>query len=176
MSSAMVNIPSDHMMAMASALRMVRDTQTMEAHVLVTSAQHSEGTQCLSNAGNCWSDAASCCRSLCEPQTADLQRCSTPSWPWYLAVVPVIVRYFVLFFPPKKPNWMMTALSKCPTPATNNMKECLFGRCWWLSVLSWMADRHCCKFCLRVCEMMQTIWMNPITYIPPKKSGIMLHC
>ena len=68
----MVNIPSDHMMAMASALRMVRDTQTMEAHVSVTSAQRSEGSQCLSNALNCWSDAASCCRSLCEPQTADL--------------------------------------------------------------------------------------------------------
>ena len=51
MSSAMVNIPSDHMMALASALHMVRDTQTMEMHVSVTSAQRSEGSQCLSNAG-----------------------------------------------------------------------------------------------------------------------------
>jgi hypothetical protein len=43
----MVNIPSDHMMALASVLRMVGDTQAMEMHVSVTSAGHSEGSQCL---------------------------------------------------------------------------------------------------------------------------------
>ena len=174
MSSATVHIPSDHKMALASALCMVRHTQTMEMRVSATSAQRSKGSQCLSNAGNCWSDAASCCRCLCKPQTglAMLQHTTTNL---ISSCGAVIVRYFVLFSPIRKkktPNWMTTALPKCPTQAANSLKERMFGRCWWLSVLSWMAVNL--AWC--VCETMQNILMNWITYISPKKSGTMLHC
>jgi hypothetical protein len=169
MSNTMVIIPSDHITALA----------IMRIH----------GPRCSNNGNGCFSEQCSAFWRIPVPfecwellgwcsimlqmhvQTSDRRLAMlqhtittlTSSCDAYNSEI------FCFVFSIKNPNWMSIALPKCPTPAAYNLKESMYGRCWWLSVLSWMADRHCCKFGLCVCETMQTIWMNRTMYRPPKK-------